>query len=85
MGILFTKGVEVPGKVTLENLDKVFTYQKATPEQEDAYREIRDAAVNLGTAILEFVPDCADRSTALRTLRETRMWANAAIALNGEV
>jgi hypothetical protein len=73
------------GKVTAENLEKVFTYQKATPDQEKAYAAIREAGIAFAKVLLDYVPDCADRSTAMRTLRETRMWANAAVALEGEV
>jgi hypothetical protein len=75
----------MPGKVTLENVEKVFTYQKATPDQEKAFAAVRETGIAYAKAILQNVPDCADRSAALRSVRNSRMEANAAIALNGEI
>lgn len=70
-------------RVTLENVDEVFTYQKADEKQLDAFYCVRIAIVNAAKVILEVVPDCADRTTALRKLREVRMDCNAAISLRG--
>jgi hypothetical protein len=70
-------------KVTSENLEEVFTYHAATEDQQRRYAEIREAGIAFARAILDGAPDCADRSTALRSVREARMWANAAIALEG--
>ena len=75
----------MPGRVTKENLRFVFTYQEADDEQLRKYAAVRNAAIALAETILDVVPDCADRSTAIRKLRECRMDANAAIALNGEI
>jgi alkanesulfonate monooxygenase SsuD/methylene tetrahydromethanopterin reductase-like flavin-dependent oxidoreductase (luciferase family) len=68
-------------RVTEDNLEEVFTYHAPTPDQVQRYAEVREYAVAFGRAILRCVPDCADRSAALRELRSARMWANAAIAL----
>lgn len=74
------------GQVNEENVEKVFTYQQVPNEEtKDRYREVNKAAQHLAETILDYVPNCADRSAALRSVREARMWANAAIALNGEV
>ena len=75
----------MPGRVTLENLEKIFTYQKATPDQEKAYAAIREAGIAFAKVILEYVPDCADRTVAIRSVRDARMQANAAVALQGEI
>lgn len=72
--------------LTLENVDRVFTYQLATGlSQVTAFDQVREACILLAKTILRVVPQCADRSTALRKLRECRMDANAAIALDGEI
>jgi Xaa-Pro aminopeptidase len=71
--------------LTVENVERIFTYQPATPEQKEAYAAIREAGIILARAILHNAPNSADRSTALRCVREARMWANAAVALEGEV
>lgn len=74
------------GGLTLENVDHVFTYQLATGlSQVTAFDQVREACILLAKTILRVVPQCADRATALRKLRECRMDANAAIALDGEI
>ncbi len=70
-----------PGnKITLENLDNVFTYHD-DPNRIPHYQAVREAAKQLATAILRNCPDCADRSAALREVRNSVMSANASIAL----
>lgn len=70
-------------KITEENLDDVFSYhndERRVPH----YNAVREAAKELARAILRNSPDCADRSTALRSVRNAVMEANAAIALAPE-
>lgn len=74
-----------PRGVNEENLERVFTYQTPTPEMIPKFQAVRDALIYASKVILENVPECADRSVALRKLREARMDANAAISLNGEI
>ena len=62
-------------------LDDVFTYHPPTPEQAKAYENIRATARELVEVILNACPDCADKSAAIRKVREAVMTANAAIAL----
>ena len=71
--------------VTKANVREVFTYHTPSPEQVEKMERIREAAIILATVILDTVPDCADKSAALRQIREARMTANAAIVLNGMV
>jgi hypothetical protein len=71
------------GEVNGGNVQTVFTYHTATQEQELKFRAVRDAVIHLAQTILNNVPDCADRTSAIRKLRECRMDANAAIALDG--
>lgn len=47
------------------------------------YAAINQAAKNFAEVVLANCPGGADRSAAIRQIREARMTANAAIALNG--
>jgi hypothetical protein len=67
-------------KVTEENLETIFTFQNV-PGRTARYENVRFAAKQLARVILKAAPDCADRSAALRLVRESVMVANAAIAL----
>jgi hypothetical protein len=60
-----------------------FTYNKSEPEDYVKYVSVGDALRAAAEVIIDNAPDCADRTTALRCLRESRMWANAAINLKG--
>jgi hypothetical protein len=70
-------------RVCEENLDDVFTYH-ADARRNIHYEKIRDSAKEFARAILENSPDCADKSVALRKVREAVMAANAAVALAPE-
>jgi hypothetical protein len=69
-------------KVTLENLRDVVYWHRPSPDAVAKMEPIADACHALMETILRNAPDCADRSTALRAVREARMWANAAIAID---
>lgn len=71
-------------KVTLDNVQAVFTFQN-DPSRLPRYIKIREAAKVLAITILEQCPDCADRSVAIRSVREAVMNANAAVALATEI
>jgi hypothetical protein len=68
---------------SLADIEDVFTYHAPNEEQKQRYEILRTAARQLAEVILVVVPSSADRSAALRHLRECVMTANAAIALNG--
>lgn len=70
-------------KITFENLRHAVYYHAPTPEKAVKYKGIADACYEFMGVVLENAPDCADRSAALRSIREARMWANSAIALDG--
>lgn len=70
-------------RVDATTLDEIFTYHSPTPPQVESYQKIRDAAKAFALVILANSPECADRTVALRGIRETVMSANAAIALGG--
>lgn len=67
-----------------EVLKNWFTYHSPTPDQLAAYAELRDAALTFATAINALVPDSADKTAAVRKVREAVMTANAAIACGGK-
>lgn len=68
-------------RTTLEDLDELFTYHAPTPDQIPRYEAINEAAKLFAKVIFTNAPECADRTSALRKLRDARMWANAAVAL----
>jgi hypothetical protein len=51
--------------------------------KEQNFAKVREAAVNFMETLVEECPTCADRTRALQCIREARMWANSAIALDG--
>jgi len=73
-----------PTEEELTQIENWFMYHQPTPEQEEAYRMIRVAALTLATTILEKCPASADRTAALRKLRECVATANASIACAGK-
>lgn len=69
----------------MDPMAEIFTYHKPTPDKVPKYEAIRTAALEFARVIEANVPSCADRSAAIRKLREAVMTANAAIALEGLV
>lgn len=73
-------------KITLENLKEVVYWHKPTSDKVPKFEAIAKCSEEFMRLILELVPDCADRSAALRNIREARMWANSAISIdNGNI
>ena len=64
-----------------ETLTSLFTFHPPTGDQPDRYVAIRAAADVFARVIIESCPPCADRSVAIRKVREAVMTANASIAL----
>ncbi len=62
-------------------LDRLFAYHAPTDEQVPRYTAINEAAKQFAIVVLENTPTCADQSAAIRLIREARMTANAAVAL----
>lgn len=67
------------------DLDNVFMYHAPTSDQLPKYEELRSSAKDFAATIQRLVPDCADRTAAIRKVREAVMTANAAIALEGKL
>lgn len=63
-------------------LDNIFSYHKPFGDQPARYEALRSKAKELGVLIIGLCPRSADRSAALRKLREAVMTANASIAIN---
>lgn len=66
-----------------EEIEIWFTYHAPKGDQQERYVRIREKAKELAKVIAECAPMCADRTVALRKLRECVMTANAAIACEG--
>lgn len=66
-----------------EILAELFRYHSPNEVTIPKYAAINQAAKNFAEVILQNCPTSADRSDAIRKIREARMTANAAIALNG--
>lgn len=75
----------MPEKLTLENLHGVIEYHAPSTAALQNIANVRLGAENLCRAILQNCPDCADRSAALRHVREAMMTANASIVLEGKI
>lgn len=67
----------------LKQLDDLFTYHAPGEVDLWAYAAINAASKALARTILEYCPRSADRTAAVRLVREARMTANASIACKG--
>lgn len=66
-----------------EYISEVFQYHAPDADQRLAYELLREKARDFASAISTLCPASADRTDALRKLRECVMTANASIALKG--
>lgn len=66
-----------------ELLEEQFSHHRPDETQEARYMQIRGAALTLARVIVQVCPHSADRSAALRKVREAMMTANESIALAG--
>ena len=62
------------------DLDNWFSYHTPRPEQIQTYTDVRNKAKELAELFNSVVPDCADKTAAMRHLRETVMAMNLTIA-----
>lgn len=63
----------------------VFSHHHASPSQLEHFAKIHQGAKEYAQLLLDHVPDCNDRVTALRLLREATMMACAAVSLEGRL
>lgn len=68
---------------SLDYINEVFQYHAPDADQVVAYEKLRSSARDFAKAIADLCPASADRTDALRKLRECVMTANASIALKG--
>lgn len=66
-------------------VEDVFTYHPPDEAQIESMKRLRKLAMELANAIFEECPACADRTAAIRKLREVTMTVNAGIVLKGLV
>jgi len=64
-------------------IEDLFTYHAPNEDQLSKLACIRSHAKALANTIDQYVPAGADRTAAIRLLREAVMTANAAVVLNG--
>lgn len=77
--------MSAPGPYTDEaqkaDMERALTNQPPSPAQVERIELLRQVAKVYSNAIIENCPKSADRTTALRELRLTTMWAVASIVL----
>jgi len=71
--------------VSRDNASEVVRYHKPTEEQIKAHEALAVAAEAFIVAIFDNTPKCADQTAAIRHVREAKMTASAAVALDGMV
>lgn len=64
------------------DVENWFKYHPGTPELVEKYNHVREVSKQLALWIYENVPNSADRTAAIRSLRRTVMDINLAIACN---
>ena len=69
---------------TNDLLEHWFTYHPPTAEDIPRYKEIRKAGLSFARVVDNCCPNSADKTTAIRKIREAVMTANAAIACCGK-
>jgi hypothetical protein len=67
-----------------EQLDNWFTYHAPSIDDLVAYEKLRNSAKEFAKAINDLCPESADKTTAIRKVREATMTANASIACKGK-
>ena len=66
----------------MSDIEKRFTYHAPKSGQTERYNAIREKALELALLLDEQCPDSREKSTALTSLEQSVMWANASIARN---
>ena len=72
-----------PVRLSLDNVERAFTYQPWNEDQTRRGREVTAALIEAAKTILRNVPECPTRTRALNNLVDARMIANAAITHDG--
>lgn len=78
--------MSAPRYVTNDDLDNWFGYHPpSAPAIAEAHEFVRREALELATMFNALLPEGAEKTLALRKIREASMWANAAIACRQEI
>jgi hypothetical protein len=81
----FDRGLDNPRPMSeQEQLDNWFSYHPPLNGQADTYARLRAGAKQYAELIVASCPPSADRTAALRKLREVVYTANASIACGGK-
>jgi hypothetical protein len=67
-----------------EVLENWFTYHAPNKNDLNSYQRIRGAAKHFAETVNELCPESADKTSAMRKIREAMMTANASIACGGK-
>lgn len=70
--------------MTHEQIENWFTYHAPSSDDLSAYAKLRNSAKSFAAAINELCPESADKTAAIRKVREAVMTANASIACKGK-
>ncbi len=73
-----------PEEKTQAQLDNWFSYHPPGPGDAEKYERLRAAGGQLAAVICELCPNSADRTAAIRKVREAIYTANASIACGGQ-
>ena len=75
----------MPGKITMENVERTFGSVEVPEANKDLINEITRIYTETAKGVIANVPDCAHRSAALRDLLVSKWACVDAIAKGGEV
>lgn len=64
--------------------EKTFEYLELTDDQAASVQVCHEAVAQYARTLSEIVPDGADKTYALRKLRDVAMWVNVAITRNAD-
>lgn len=64
-------------------LDTRFQFHPADEDRGTCHEAVRTAARTMAVRVLQVAPDSRERALALTKIEEAMMWANAAIAREG--
>ena len=65
-----------------EDIEKLFTYRRWTPEEVEAYRPLREHGKQLALEILCTVPECPQKTRAINAIHEAVYLVNTAATLH---
>ena len=70
--------------MTSDQIENWFTYHAPSGDDLVAYEKLRNSAKSFAAAINDICPESADKTAAIRKVREAVMTANASVACKGK-